>query len=400
MMCIYFLHINKYLVMKRVLLSFAISALCASSVFAQDSADKYRWKGITNNSFGSNWEIAVAGGANATAWNKLLGKQKSTGDVGWQVELGVTKWFNPIVGARAQFTAGQLNVSDDNGLKSNWMLPHADALLNLSNWIGGYREDRVYYAKLFAGAGVSIVNVNDNASSGFAAVGGLINTFRVSDAIDINLELKGVLTAGHDMPRGLDKIAGKYGQVYSATVGVTYRFGKRYWGHSYSQEDVDAYLAAMVALEATLANAQRNEIVLAEQLVEQQKATEQAIEANKELHTELKQEQAIHTIIGSTAIFFNLNSARLSDRAKAALELVVKTINEAPQDKTFTIVGHADAKTGSPAYNMTLSERRAKTVYEYLIKHGVAADRMEWKGVGSTQTIFPVNGTNRVVIIK
>ena len=386
--------------MKKLLLSFAISTLCASSLFAQDSAEYYRWKGITNNSFGSNWEIAVAGGVNATAWHKLGGKQKSTGDVGWQVELGVTKWFNPIVGARVQYTAGQLNVSDNNGLKSNWMLPHADAMLNLSNWIGGYREDRLYYAKLFAGAGVSIVNVNNNASSGFAAVGGLINTFRISDAIDINLELKGVLTAGRDMPRGLSNIAGKYGQIYSATVGVTYRFGKRDWGHSYSQEDIDAYLAAIVALEATLANAQQNEIVLAEQLNEQQKATEQAIEANKDLRTELKQEQAIHTIVGSTPIFFNLNSARLSDRAKAALDLVVKTINEAPQDKTFTIVGHADAKTGLPAYNMTLSERRAKTVYEYLIKQGIAADRLEWKGVGSTQTLFPINYTNRVVIVK
>ncbi len=386
--------------MKKLLLSFAAVTLCVGSLFAQDSAYMYRWNGITNNSFGSNWEIAVAGGANATAWHKIGGGQKSTGDVGWQVELGVSKWFNPIVGARVQYTAGQLNVSDDNGLKSNWMLPHADALLNLSNWIGGYREDRVYYAKLFAGMGVSIVNVNNNAASGFAAVGGLINTFRVSKALDINLELKGVLTAGRDMPRGLANIAGKYGQIYSATVGVTYRFNKRDWGHSYSQEDIDAYLATIAALEVALADTQRNEVVLAEQLVEQQKATEQAVTANEDLRTELKQEQDIHTLIGSSAIFFNLNSARLSDRAKAALELVVKTINEAPQDKRFTIVGHADAKTGAPAYNMALSERRAKAVYDYLIKQGISADRLEWRGVGSTDSIFPVYFTNRVVIIK
>lgn len=386
--------------MKKFLLSIAILAFSAVGVNAQESAEFLRWRGITNNSFGSNWELTLGGGVNAVAWNKWGNHQKSTGDVGWQVELGATKWFNPIVGARLQFIWGQLNVSDDNGLKSNWIFPHADAVLNLSNWIGGYREDRVYYAKLFAGAGVSIVNVNSDASSGLAAVGGLINTFRVSDALDINLELKAMLSAGRDMPRGIAELAGKTGQVYSATVGLTYRFNKRDWGRSYSQEDVDAYLASIVALEAALVETQRNEGKLVEQLAAQESMTEQAVKENTTLREEIKQEQNVHTVVGATAVFFNINSARLSDRAKASLELVTKTIKEAPADKIFTIVGHADAKTGSPAYNQTLSEKRAKAVYDYLISHGIDSSRLTWKGVGSTDSIFPVYFTNRVVIIK
>ena len=257
-----------------------------------------------------------------------------------------------------------------------------------------------YYAKLFAGAGVSIVNVNSDASSGMAAVGGMINTFRVSDALDINLELKAMLSAGRDMPRGIAELAGKTGQVYSATVGLTYRFNKRDWGRSYNQDDVDGYLASILALETALVETQRNEGKLVEQLAAQESIAEQAVKENTTLREEIKQEQTIHTVVGATALFFNINSARLSDRAKASLELVMKTIKEAPADRVFSIVGHADAKTGSPAYNQTLSEERAKAVYDYLVSHGIESSRLTWKGVGSTDSIFPVYFTNRVVIIK
>lgn len=385
--------------MKKILLSIALVAISVSSVFAQEnSAEKLRWKGIMNNGFWSNWEISVGGGVNYTAWNGIGNDQDGVGDLGWMVEGSVSKWFNPIVGARVQVIGGQLNASDDNGLKSNWIMPHADALLNLSNWIGGYREDRVYYAKLFAGFGVSIVNVNNSASAGFAFDAGLINTFRVCKALDINLELKGILNAGRDMPRGIDALAGKYGQIYSATLGLTYRFNKRNWDKAYSQEEVDGYLAAIAALEAGLADAHRNEGALAQRLAAQKAATDQALKDNEALKAELAKRKT--SVVSASALFFNFDSTKLLDRAKASMQILQEVIKAAPKDQVFTIVGHADAKTGSPEYNQKLSERRAKAVYDYLVEQGVNPNQLTWKGVGSSQNIFPVNGTNRVVIVK
>lgn len=389
------------LIMKKFLLSIAILAISAGSLFAQENtAEKLRWKGILNNGFWSNWEIHVGGGINATAWNGIGADQKSTGDLGWQVEGGLTKWFNPIVGARVQLIGGQLNASDDYGRKSNWILPHVDAMLNLSNWIGGYREDRVYYAKVFAGAGVNFVNVNNDAGKGFIGVAGMINTFRVCEWLDINLELKGFLSAGKDMPRAIAPLADEYGQIYSITAGVTYRFNQRDWSPAYSQQDVDAYLAAIAALEVDLVETQRNEIQLAERLEEQTEVADQALKENVTLREDVKKEAEEEKVITATAIFFNINSARLSDRAKAAMQVLQQTIAEAPKTQVFTIVGHADEKTGTPAYNQQLSEKRAESVYEYLIKQGVNKEQLTWKGVGSTDTIFPINNTNRVVIVR
>ena len=384
--------------MKKLLLSIALVAFSVANVAAQEtSADKLRWKGIMNNGFWSNWELSVAGGVNATAWNGIGTDQDATGDLGWQIEGGLTKWFNPILGARVQLIGGQLNTSDDY-LKSNWIMPHADAVINLSNWIGGYREDRVYYAKVFAGAGVNFTNVNNEAGSGFAGVAGLINTFRVCKQLDINLELKGILSAGHDMPRGINVLADKYGQIYSATLGIAYRFNKRNWDKAYSQEEVDGYLASIAALEAGLAEAHRNEGKLAERLAAQKAATDKALADNEALRAELAKRKT--SVVSSTALFFNLNSARLLDRAKSAMQLLAETIAAAPKDQVFTLVGHADDETGSPEYNQKLSEKRAKAVYDYLVEQGVNKDQLTWKGVGSSQNIFPINSTNRVVIVK
>ena len=293
---------------------------------------------------------------------------------------------------------GKLNSSDDNGVTGGWIMPHADALINLSNWIGGYREDRVYYAKVFAGFGASFVNVSNDGSAGFAFNAGLLNSFRVCDALDITLELMGILTAGRDMPRVVSSLADKYGQIYTATVGITYRFNKRNWDKAYTQEEIDGYLAAIDALESGLADAHRNEGKLAERLAAQKAATDQAMKDNEALRNELAKKQ--DKVISSTAIFFNFDSAKLLDRAKASLQILQETINAAPKSQVFTLVGHADVKTGTAEYNQKLSERRAKAVYDYLVEQGVNPDQLTWKGVGSTQNIFPINGTNRVVIVK
>ncbi len=385
--------------MKKLLLSIAMVAISLGAIAQEQTAEKLRWKGIMNNSFWSNWELSLGAGVNYTAWNHGGFKaQGSFGDnLGWQAELSATKWFNPILGARLQMLGGKVNPSSDaETFGSTMLLPHIDAVVNLSNWIGGYREDRVYYAKLATGFGLKIIDVGDNAGTGFAWNAGLINTFRVSKAIDINLELKAFLTPERDMPQELNLSTGKYAQIYSATVGVAYRFNKRDWEKAYSQTEVDGYLAAIAALEAGLADAHRNEGKLAERLAAQKAALDKTLKDLEDCQNSKKPS----TISAATALFFNFDSYRLLDRAKASMQLVAEAIAAAPKEQVFTIVGHADVKTGSAAYNQKLSEKRAKAVYDYLIEQGVNKEQLTWKGVGSTQNIFPVNNTNRVVVIK
>lgn len=70
------------------------------------------------------------------------------------------------------------------------------------------------------------------------------------------------------------------------------------------------------------------------------------------------------------------------------------------------LVGYADSKTGSPATNLELSERRAKRVYDYLIQNGANPKRLTHLGAGQTlqfgidDTEFTENRRTEIIILQ
>jgi len=81
-----------------------------------------------------------------------------------------------------------------------------------------------------------------------------------------------------------------------------------------------------------------------------------------------------------SGIFFATNSSTVSDAAKNALENFAITLQQNP-DTYVKIVGHTDS-TGKVDYNQTLSEKRAKSVYDYLILNSVNRNRLSYEGRG------------------
>ncbi|MBQ8773844.1 MAG: OmpA family protein, partial [Muribaculaceae bacterium] len=62
---------------------------------------------------------------------------------------------------------------------------------------------------------------------------------------------------------------------------------------------------------------------------------------------------------------------------------------------------YADKKTGTSSYNMQLSEKRAKAVYNILTKeYGIVADRLSVKAEGSDTQIYETNNWNRIVVFS
>lgn len=81
-------------------------------------------------------------------------------------------------------------------------------------------------------------------------------------------------------------------------------------------------------------------------------------------------------------VFYDLNKATLRPESATALDGLVKTLDENP---TITILLTANTDfRADDAYNLKLSNQRAKSVYDYLIKKGVAADRLQAVGKGET----------------
>ena len=104
-------------------------------------------------------------------------------------------------------------------------------------------------------------------------------------------------------------------------------------------------------------------------------------------------------IPASTAVFFEINRANLTEKDKARLSLYAEDIKNV--DTKFVVAGYADKKTGSVKRNQTLSEQRAKAVYDYLISLGVPASKLETVAYGGVDPIFFNNDVlSRTVIIK
>jgi outer membrane protein OmpA-like peptidoglycan-associated protein len=81
-----------------------------------------------------------------------------------------------------------------------------------------------------------------------------------------------------------------------------------------------------------------------------------------------------------SGILFATNSSTVSEASKSALRNFSASLKQNP-DTYVKVIGHTD-NTGRVDYNQTLSEKRAQSVYDYLMNQGVSSDRMTYEGKG------------------
>jgi outer membrane protein OmpA-like peptidoglycan-associated protein len=82
----------------------------------------------------------------------------------------------------------------------------------------------------------------------------------------------------------------------------------------------------------------------------------------------------------SGGVLFETDSAKLAPSSEQLVKRLADYMKEHP-DLKVAVVGNTD-NTGDFKYNIQLSERRAKSFMDALIKNGVAADRLAAVGVG------------------
>ncbi len=86
-------------------------------------------------------------------------------------------------------------------------------------------------------------------------------------------------------------------------------------------------------------------------------------------------------------IYYDLDKADIRLDAAIVLDSLVDIMNDNPE--IFIELGsHTDARADD-AYNMSLSQRRAKSAVDYMIRKGVTPERIVAKGYGETQLIVP-----------
>lgn len=92
----------------------------------------------------------------------------------------------------------------------------------------------------------------------------------------------------------------------------------------------------------------------------------------------------------SSDVLFDFNKATLKPAGQDALAKLFEQVKaETPKDGSALVIGYTD-RIGSDKYNQALSEKRAKTVADYMVSKGFPADKVSVEGRGEGE---PVTGT-------
>ena len=115
-------------------------------------------------------------------------------------------------------------------------------------------------------------------------------------------------------------------------------------------------------------------------------------------HEEADAEYNVDFILAATTkpqviehIFYDYNKATLRPESQEALNEMVQVMKDNP-DIVIEMAAHTD-RVGSERFNQDLSDRRAKSVVDYLVEHGIDNSRLKPKGYGKT---VPKKVTKRI----
>ncbi len=347
------------------------------------STDKFK---VETNRFWSNWFVSAGGGVNLYFGDH--DKQVKFGKrLAPAVDVAIGKWFTPGIGVRFAYSGLSVKGATQTGIHStgeevpgkggygywltkqkfNYFNFHLDAMFNVSNLLFGYNPNRVYSLSPYVGLGVMKTNDTPKATE-IAGHFGLLNSFRLCDALDLNLDIRGTLVS--DAFDGEAYGRGGEGMI-SATVGLTYKFKKRGWDKA----------KTVVRIDNRAINALRQQLADAE--AENDRLKRALAEGNREKAKE------IVTKASANLVTFQIGKATLSNEARANLGMMAEAIKSGDKSVVYTITGYADAGTGSKRLNERLSKRRAEAVFNCLVKEfGVSESQLRVDHKGGVDNMF------------
>lgn len=156
-----------------------------------------------------------------------------------------------------------------------------------------------------------------------------------------------------------------------------------------ARKDADAAFKSAAQAKVELQNkelAETNQQLTTEQMA-RRNAEQRAREALDRLSAlaAVKQDTRGTVITLSGSVLFATNKSDLLPGASERLNQVAEALKAQP-DGDITVMGFTDSQ-GSDAYNQTLSEKRAASVRQYLVEHGVPAEKIKSIGKGKADPV-------------
>ena len=358
--------------MKKFVIGAALLVM-SMTAFAQQADPTLKYS-VATNSFWSNWFIQVGGDYNIWYSNQEHGRGLDNGgnynflskqrrSFGGSVAIG--KWFTPGIGLRTKLQGFNSKKIGAVGVTSQhfWSL-NEQIMFNLSNLFMGYNPERVWNISPFIGGGMAR-NMSTNRYV-MQLSAGINSSWRLCRNLDLYAEAGWNRMEdnfdGNEMAQLSNTHYGrgwedKDNHLY-AEIGLTFKLGKATWNKT---PDVDA-IKALSQSQIDALNSQLNDLnsengKLRKELAEKPKTTV----LTKSLKEFVATPISVFFNIGKIDVALLKDLVNVRALAKYAIE----------NNSHILVTGYADSSTGTPAINQRLSEQRANTIVEELVKMGV-----------------------------
>lgn len=376
---------------------FLIAFLVVAGLSAQEVQNVSHGTVYLKDKASSHWYMGIGGGTNIYLTE---GENKASGDfvdrLGWQGQLEIGRWNTPNWGARVVIDAGQINHIANlpqygpNGDKHNWAGGHLDLMWNMTNALVGYNPDRVYNFVPYAGVGYMYGFTDwEKPSNGAVFKGqnqtltwnaGIINNFNINKNVALFLEV-GLRFMQESFDGSGQTGDYEWDAMVNANAGIKFGLGGK---QSFTPAELMDY---------NLINDLNSQI-------NRLRAENDELRKRPEGCPDCPEVAPVvaESVYVPNVVFFRIDSYKIDRGQQVSVHNTAEYMNANP-NATVKIVAYADKKTGTPAYNLALSEKRAKAVAKSLTDdYGVDSSRIsvDWKG--DTEQPYAENDWNRVAI--
>ncbi len=363
------------------------------------------------------------------------------GKFSWMFQANIGREINQNFGIRVNSSFGKLYSQKNN----NWFEADihdisVDFLINMSNIIFPYNFDKSWNTNIYAGLGFfgykstlydnnnSIINVIESTNGGHKYSSeiniGIIESYRLTDNIDLSLELSASKLVIDDLD---GKIGGTANDLRAKlALGIIYNIGKSRKSYKYNSEPCRWTKAntEIVSLEERIDSLERTYVTINPCDTSTVDSDNDAIPDCRDIEPNSPEGAVVNfqgkainqdTITQTneviikdiqvyfSPVFFQNNEYKVEKSEEGTVYKLAVYIKQNPNVKVL-ITGHA-GKKGSEEYNMKLSQQRCDAVKTILVNdYGINKNQIETKADGKSNILFEkkANGNRRVdfTIIK
>lgn len=346
-----------------------------------------------------NWFLQLGAGIRSPFVENYLVKGDAKRHVTATYNLGVGHWITPYLGWRFSGYYGKMRW--DNGYTSTAKVSNLnfDILWDMCNSLGGVNTERVVSVSPFVGVGGTFVRHFEAPFANIVDKSGEIKTTQWAVPVSAGVQVRVRLC--------------RYADFF--IEGRALFYGDNFNNTAYG-DPVDVDLVAIGGLTVNLAGPRNHQkynpcdyMEYINSLNSRMNALREELAANATALAQVEsqlpcpdvevEETVVQPAPMLSTVRFTINSSTVSDEEMVNVYNVARWLKDNP-DVTVVVTGYADRDTGSPGYNMALSERRARAVADILTStYGIDPARISVNALGSDEQAYPDNNNwNRIVV--